>query len=162
MLQSSFSWESFSSIQHDDVNGAWITSPLCISSLQSSLALSIFCQCSGASAVHLGLVAIASCQFKLVCLYCKPPQQVWAFPPILFLFPEGGHAHTPSSLAQRTCVSAVSAVISEHSAISQLRSAEALNLLPSLIGSSLVLMRFQTTLQSSAFPPLPAFPDVSV
>ena len=59
---------------------------------------------------------------------------------------------TPSSLAQWTCVSAASAVLSEHRASSQLRSAEALNLLPPLIGSSTGLMSLQTTLQSSAFP----------
>lgn len=82
----------------------------------------------------------------------KPPEQVWGFPAILFLFPEGGHARTHSSLAQQTCVSAAGAAASEHNASSEQRSAEALNLLPPLIGSSPDLMSFQTTLQSSAFP----------
>lgn len=74
------------------------------------------------------------------------------FPPILVLFPEGGCACTPSSQAQGTRVSAASMVASEHSASSQLRSAEASSFFLPLIGSSLGLMSFQTTLQSSAFP----------
>lgn len=73
-------------------------------------------------------------------------------PPILVLFPEGEHACTPSPLAQETHVSAVSMVVSERTASSQPRSAEALNFFFPLIGSSLGLMSFQTTLQSSAFP----------
>lgn len=84
--------------------------------------------------------------------YCQPPEQVWGFPAILFLFPDGGHAHTHSSLAQQTCVSAAGTDVSEHNASSEQRSAEALNLLPPLTGSGPDLMSFQTTLQSSAFP----------